>query len=89
MSQSYIEAHKAEEAVRALEQKVSLLMTKNREQAGKNESFEKKIQGLEKKTADLDTRLKASYVISPLPPSLPIPYSNSQACTAKKKKKTR
>ncbi|KAI4232150.1 MAG: hypothetical protein LQ349_005178 [Xanthoria aureola] len=60
MSQSYIEAHKAEEAVRALEQKVSLLMTKNREQAGKNESFEKKIQGLEKKTADLDTRLKAS-----------------------------
>ncbi len=102
MSQSYIEAHKAEEAVRALEQKVSLLMTKNREQAGKNESFEKKIQGLEKKTADLDTRLKASYVFSPLPfpnspfpsppfpsppfpPSVPIPYSSSQARTAKKK----
>ncbi|KAL8672847.1 MAG: hypothetical protein Q9168_002723 [Polycauliona sp. 1 TL-2023] len=60
MSQSYIEAHKAEEAVRALEQKVSLLMIKNKEQAGKNESFEKKIHGLEKKTEDVDTRLKAA-----------------------------
>ncbi|KAL8853886.1 MAG: hypothetical protein Q9221_001357 [Calogaya cf. arnoldii] len=60
MSQSYLEAHKAEEAVRALEQKVSLLMTKNKEQAGKNESFEKKIHNLEKKSEDLDTRLKAS-----------------------------
>ncbi|KAL9633552.1 MAG: hypothetical protein Q9204_003347 [Flavoplaca sp. TL-2023a] len=60
MSQSYIEAHKAEEAVRALEQKVSLLMTKNREQAGKNESFEKKIHALEKKSEDLDVRLKAA-----------------------------
>ncbi|KAL8895485.1 MAG: hypothetical protein Q9192_003608 [Flavoplaca navasiana] len=60
MSQSYIEAHKAEEAVRALEQKVSLLMTKNREQAGKNESFEKKIHALEKKSEDLDLRLKAA-----------------------------
>lgn len=70
MSQSYIEAHKAEEAVRALEQKVSLLMTKNKEQAGKNESFEKKIHGLEKKSEDLDTRLKASYVLFPFPNSL-------------------
>ena len=65
MSQSYIEAHKAEEAVRALEQKVSLLMTKNREQAGKNESFEKKIHELEKKSEDLDVRLKAAYVFLP------------------------
>ncbi|KAL9000470.1 MAG: hypothetical protein Q9169_000987 [Polycauliona sp. 2 TL-2023] len=60
MSQSYIEAHKVEEAVRALEQKVSLLMIKNKEQAGKNESFEKKIHALEKKNEDLDTRLKAA-----------------------------
>ena len=64
MSQSYIEAHKAEEAVRSLEQKVSLLMTKNREQAGKNESFEKKIHSLEQKNEELDTRLKASYAAS-------------------------
>ncbi|KAL8725066.1 MAG: hypothetical protein Q9166_007597 [cf. Caloplaca sp. 2 TL-2023] len=60
MSQSYIEAHRADEAVRSLEQKVSLLMVKNKEQAGKNESFEKKIHGLEKRNEDLETRLKAS-----------------------------
>ncbi|KAL8889313.1 MAG: hypothetical protein Q9215_003393 [Flavoplaca cf. flavocitrina] len=73
MSQSYIEAHKAEEAVRALEQKVSLLMTKNREQAGKNESFEKKIHELEKKSEDLDVRLKAAYFNTNL-----APLSNSE-----------
>lgn len=72
MSQSYIEAHKAEEAVRALEQKVSLLMTKNREQAGKNESFEKKIHALEKKSEDLDVRLKAAYVFLPSSPEFPL-----------------
>ncbi|KAL8947496.1 MAG: hypothetical protein Q9222_006233, partial [Ikaeria aurantiellina] len=60
MSQSYIEAHRAEEAVRALEQKVSLLMTKNKEQAGKNESFEKKLHALETKNQDLEIRLKAA-----------------------------
>ena len=75
MSQSYIEAHKAEEAVRALEQKVSLLMTKNREQAGKNESFEKKIHALEKKSEDLDVRLKAAYVLPIFPKPLNSPIT--------------
>ncbi|KAL8765372.1 MAG: hypothetical protein Q9203_006619, partial [Teloschistes exilis] len=60
MSQSYIEAHRAEEAVRALEQKVTLLMTKNSEQRGKNEAFEKKLQSLEKRNNELEIRLKAS-----------------------------
>ncbi|KAL8632072.1 hypothetical protein Q9189_002215 [Teloschistes chrysophthalmus] len=60
MSQSYIEAHRAESAVRALEQKVTLLMTKNSEQRGKNEAFEKKLQSLEKRNNELEIRLKAS-----------------------------
>ncbi|KAL9031892.1 MAG: hypothetical protein Q9180_006764 [Flavoplaca navasiana] len=81
MSQSYIEAHKAEEAVRALEQKVSLLMTKNREQAGKNESFEKKIHALEKKSEDLDVRLKAAYVFLPSSPEPPLLLSSNYTFT--------
>ncbi|KAL8793704.1 MAG: hypothetical protein Q9182_007655 [Xanthomendoza sp. 2 TL-2023] len=78
MSQSYIEAHKADEAVRTLEQKVSLLITKSKEQTGKNENFEKKIRSLEKKNEDLETRLKASthnalarHLNALLPPSSP------------------
>ncbi|KAL8711879.1 MAG: hypothetical protein Q9220_003823 [cf. Caloplaca sp. 1 TL-2023] len=70
MSQSYIEAHKAEEAVRALEAKVSLLMIKNKDQAGKNEAFEKKLHALETKNLDLETRLKAS------------PKENIRACSS-------
>ncbi|KAL8895660.1 MAG: hypothetical protein Q9207_008075, partial [Kuettlingeria erythrocarpa] len=56
----YIEDHKAESDIRALDQKVSLLMTKSKEQAGKNETFEKKIHALEARNADLETRLKAA-----------------------------
>ncbi|KAL8824544.1 MAG: hypothetical protein Q9170_008124, partial [Blastenia crenularia] len=68
---SYIEAHKADADFRALDQKVSLLLTKNKEQAGKNESFEKKIHALEKRNEGLETRLKASYA-----PSLSRPFSS-------------
>ncbi|KAL8929293.1 MAG: hypothetical protein Q9208_001376 [Pyrenodesmia sp. 3 TL-2023] len=56
----YIEDHKAESDIRALDQKVSLLMTKSKEQAGKNEAFEKKIHTLEARNNDLETRLKAA-----------------------------
>ncbi len=61
----YIEDHKAESDIRALDQKVSLLMIKSKEQAGKNEAFEKKIHALEARNADLETRLKAAYATSP------------------------
>ncbi|KAI4250947.1 MAG: hypothetical protein LQ352_005157 [Teloschistes flavicans] len=71
MSQSYIEAHRAEEAVRALEQKVTLLMTKNTEQRGKNDAFEKKLQSLEKRNNELEIRLKASYAYPPPSPQGP------------------
>ncbi|KAL9591629.1 MAG: hypothetical protein Q9179_007532, partial [Wetmoreana sp. 5 TL-2023] len=86
MSQSYIEAHHADEAVRALEQKVSLLMTKNKEQAGKNESFEKKIHSLEARNKDLEVRLKASYASlflpnRPTPTILPNRVHKVQALT--------
>ncbi|KAL8932419.1 MAG: hypothetical protein Q9216_006844, partial [Gyalolechia sp. 2 TL-2023] len=57
---SYIEAHKADADFRALDQKVTLLLNKNKEQAGKNESFEKKIRALEKRNEELEVRLKAS-----------------------------
>lgn len=67
MSQSYIEAHKSEEAIRSLEQKVSLLITKSKEQTGKNDAFEKKIHALEKRNEELETRLNASYVAFPFP----------------------
>ncbi|KAL8717393.1 MAG: hypothetical protein Q9225_005349, partial [Loekoesia sp. 1 TL-2023] len=60
MSQSYIEAHKADADFRALDQKVTLLITKNKEQAGKNEAMEKKIHALEQRNEELDTRLKAA-----------------------------
>ncbi|KAI4141726.1 MAG: hypothetical protein L6R39_005205, partial [Caloplaca ligustica] len=60
MAQSYMEAHKAETDIRNLDQKVSLLMTKNKEQAGKNERMEKQIHALEQKNENLETRLKAS-----------------------------
>lgn len=66
----YLEAHKADADFRALDQKVTLLLTKNKEQAGKNESIEKKIRALEKRNEELEVRLKASYatVLSLLPP---------------------
>lgn len=57
---SYIDAHKADSDFRALDQKVSLLISKNKEQTGKNESFEKKIRALEKRNEELEVRLKAS-----------------------------
>ncbi|KAI4202287.1 MAG: hypothetical protein LQ350_002671 [Teloschistes chrysophthalmus] len=79
MSQSYIEAHRAESAVRALEQKVTLLMTKNSEQRGKNEAFEKKLQSLEKRNNELEIRLKASYAI-PSPSQTPSNRSNPKPC---------
>ncbi|KAI4127513.1 MAG: hypothetical protein LQ338_003171 [Usnochroma carphineum] len=60
MSLSYLREHEAENNIRALDQKVSLLLTKSKEQAGKNEHFEKKIRALEKRNDDLETRLKAS-----------------------------
>ncbi|KAI4190660.1 MAG: hypothetical protein L6R41_000671 [Letrouitia leprolyta] len=57
---SYIDSHKADSDFRALDQKVSLLLTKNKEQAGKSEALEKKIRALEKRNEELEVRLKAS-----------------------------
>ncbi|KAL9604144.1 MAG: hypothetical protein Q9219_000732 [cf. Caloplaca sp. 3 TL-2023] len=75
---SYIEAHKADSDIRAMDQKISLLMTKSKEQAGKNEAMEKKIRALEQRNTELETRLKAAYV------SIPSPVIPSPLLTKKK-----
>ncbi|KAL9007977.1 MAG: hypothetical protein Q9173_006850, partial [Seirophora scorigena] len=57
---SYIETHKTESDLRALDQKVTLLLTKSQQQTSRTESLEKKIRALEARNEELETRLKAS-----------------------------
>ncbi|KAL9016646.1 MAG: hypothetical protein Q9185_006019 [Variospora sp. 1 TL-2023] len=55
-----MELHKTESDLRALDQKVTLLLTKSQQQTARTESLEKKIHALEARNAELETRLKAS-----------------------------
>ena len=63
MSQSYIEAHKADAAFRALEQQVAEMNKKHQELSGRNQTVEKRLDNLSKREEQLETRVKAAYVV--------------------------